>query len=101
MVGRHHLLEDQLTVWDPEHSKKSPDRLDALVHGVLSIITDDSKRIVSGDVRITSSASKRLAKSLSNNPRGPRARTASGIPLSRVPGYMQRSITGLWAPRND
>ena len=101
MVGRHHLLEDQLTVWDPEHSKKSPDRLDALVHGVLSIITDDSKRIVFGDVRITSSASKRLAKSLSNNPRGPRARTASGIPLSRVPGYMQRSITGLWAPRND
>ncbi len=33
-VGRLRALEDQLTTWDPVNSRKSPDRLDALVWGL-------------------------------------------------------------------
>ena len=31
-------LESQLTTWEPEHSKNSPDRLDALVHGITATL---------------------------------------------------------------
>lgn len=33
-VGAHPELEDQLTTWIPEESHHSPDRIDALVHGI-------------------------------------------------------------------
>jgi phage terminase large subunit-like protein len=36
MVGRHKALESQLTTWIPGRGK-SPDRLDALVHGVTEL----------------------------------------------------------------
>lgn len=39
----HHVgvlpeLEDQLTTWDPNEDKDSPDRIDALVHGVTDLL---------------------------------------------------------------
>lgn len=36
-VGTFPQLEDQLTTWDPEASQKSPDRMDALVHGMTEL----------------------------------------------------------------
>lgn len=35
--GTFPALEDQLTSWDPETTKKSPDRMDALVHGMTEL----------------------------------------------------------------
>jgi phage terminase large subunit-like protein len=36
-VGRFEHLEDEMTSWDPRASRDSPDRLDALVHGVTEL----------------------------------------------------------------
>lgn len=36
-VGRHDKLEQQMTEWDPVNSKKSPDRMDALVWAVTEL----------------------------------------------------------------
>jgi len=36
-VGRHDRLEQQMTEWDPVNSKKSPDRMDALVWAVTEL----------------------------------------------------------------
>lgn len=37
MVGTHARLEDQLSTWIPEITPKSPDRVDAMVHAVISL----------------------------------------------------------------
>jgi len=54
----HHVeefdrLELQLTTWDPEISKRSPDRLDALVHGVTALLVKIPKglRIPSSSIK--------------------------------------------------
>jgi phage terminase large subunit-like protein len=44
-VGAFPALEDQLTTWTPE-SGNSPDRLDALVHGVTYLRAKESRRAV-------------------------------------------------------
>jgi phage terminase large subunit-like protein len=44
-VGAMGRLEDQLTTWTPE-SGKSPDRLDALVHGVAYLRVKETRRAV-------------------------------------------------------
>ncbi|MEU8333384.1 terminase family protein [Micromonospora sp. NPDC048839] len=44
-VGAFPALEDQLTTWTPE-SGDSPDRLDALVHGVTYLRSKESRRAV-------------------------------------------------------
>ncbi|MBM0226855.1 hypothetical protein [Micromonospora sp. ATA51] len=44
-VGTFPALEDQLTTWTPE-SGDSPDRLDALVHGVTYLRSKESRRAV-------------------------------------------------------
>lgn len=44
-VGTFPALEDQLTTWTPE-SGDSPDRLDALVHGVTYLRSKESWRAV-------------------------------------------------------
>ena len=36
-VGRHDKLEQQMTEWDPVNSKKSPDRMDALVWAITEL----------------------------------------------------------------
>ena len=50
-IGIHRELEDQLCSYSPEFTKKSPDRLDALVYAITEL---DSKRVI--DVRIDSNA---------------------------------------------
>jgi phage terminase large subunit-like protein len=36
-------LESQMTTWDPDKSKVSPDRLDALVHGITNLVSSGRK----------------------------------------------------------
>lgn len=50
-IGIHAELEDQLCNYSPEFTKKSPDRLDALVYAITEL---DAKRVI--DVRIDSNA---------------------------------------------
>jgi phage terminase large subunit-like protein len=52
----HHVdhfenLELQLTTWDPEISKKSPDRLDALVHGITALLIKPPKGFTMASLR--------------------------------------------------
>lgn len=52
----HHInnlndLELQMTTWEPEITKKSPDRVDALVHGITSLLITTPKGLVSGTMR--------------------------------------------------
>lgn len=37
-IGVHALLEDQLTTWNPDEDNDSPDRVDALVHGITFLL---------------------------------------------------------------
>ena len=50
-IGIHRELEDQLCSYSPEFTKKSPDRLDALVYAITEL---DAKRVI--DVRIDANA---------------------------------------------
>jgi phage terminase large subunit-like protein len=53
-------LELQLTTWDPEISKKSPDRLDALVHGVTALLIKPPKGLGNGPLTAKSPAKRQL-----------------------------------------
>jgi phage terminase large subunit-like protein len=58
-VGYLGTLEAQMTSWEPGVTKKSPDRVDSLVYGVLSVIVKPPKGLFSlGRVRARSSANK-------------------------------------------
>lgn len=59
-VGHHEALELQLTTWDPEISKRSPDRLDALVHGLTALLIKPPKGFGVGGLRSRSYAARRL-----------------------------------------
>lgn len=53
----HHLgyfekLENQMTTWDPEHSKKSPDRVDALTWGIHAAIIKPPAGLGQGGVTV-------------------------------------------------
>ena len=53
-------LEDQMTQWEPEVSKYSPDRVDALVHGLTALLIDPPKGLFSGPIRASNSRPRRL-----------------------------------------
>lgn len=96
MVGYHPLLEDQMTSWQPERSKKSPDRLDALVIGALAVITDESRNVSMSPLRITSSAARLAGRLIPRrDPDGMRA-TQGDLPLEQVPEFMRRSARAFW-----
>jgi phage terminase large subunit-like protein len=59
-VGYFPELEDQLTSWEPEHSKYSPDRLDALVHGVTALLIKPPKGMGGAALRGKSSGRRQL-----------------------------------------
>lgn len=44
-VGFHPMLEAQMTSWVPEETRKSPDRIDALVHGVTALLSAPPKNM--------------------------------------------------------
>lgn len=52
----HHInhlteLELQQTTWEPDITKKSPDRVDALVHGVTALLISTPKGLASGTIK--------------------------------------------------
>lgn len=59
-AGSFPYLEAQQTGWVPGETRKSPDRLDALVHGVTALLIAPPRGFGAGGLRAKSSASKRL-----------------------------------------
>jgi len=54
------LLETQMTTWEPEITPKSPDRVDALVHGITGLLLDMPKGLRRKKMVAKSSAARRL-----------------------------------------
>lgn len=75
--GKLATLESQMTTWEPEHSKKSPDRLDALVHGITAVLIDPPADLPVARVRSISPASRKmnLTKGAGQFRRSPRQMT--------------------------
>lgn len=77
-------LESQQTTWDPEADKKSPDRVDALVHGLTALLIQPPKGFGAGVLRARSQADKKIAASRGS---GLANKSKLGTGLSRgVPG---------------
>lgn len=59
-VNHFPLLEDQMVSWVPEETKKSPDRIDALVHGLTALLVAPPKdlRAALGLSRVTAHAAR-------------------------------------------
>lgn len=53
-------LTDQMVFFDPEDTKTSPDRMDAMVHGVVAAIITPPQGLRAARQQITSSANRRL-----------------------------------------
>ena len=49
MVGKWDALEDQMVLFDPESTRESPDRMDALVHACLDLMAGERKRMSVSD----------------------------------------------------
>jgi phage terminase large subunit-like protein len=75
-VTSHPELEDQLTTWTPEDKGYSPDRLDALVHGLSALLFPDA--LVKGGV-----------------PGAAQSHSPVGTPLPRTSQVVARRTTGL------
>lgn len=43
VVGEFSELEDEMVVFDPESTRESPDRMDALVHGALHLMAGERR----------------------------------------------------------
>lgn len=50
-LNSHTELELQQTSWEPDITKKSPDRVDALVHGITALLITTPKGLVSGTIK--------------------------------------------------
>jgi len=70
-VGFHPLLEDQLTTWVPDETRKSPDRLDAYVHVLTALLVKAPEGLYGGTVRAVSAGVKRLPPAPRPRYRGP------------------------------
>lgn len=79
-VGYLPLLEDQLTTWVPDETRKSPDRLDAYVHVLTALLVKSPEGLYGGVVRAFSPGKSRI-------PTAPR-------PRYRGPGTAQARRTG-------
>src|SRR5690606_25959274 len=58
--GYHHELETQMITFDPENMKKSPDRVDALVWGVIALMINPPKGLHPRKIRAKSASAARL-----------------------------------------
>lgn len=78
-------LTDQMTFFDPENTKSSPDRMDAMVWGVIAALIDPPDGLRAYRSRITSPADLKL-------PQGRGAgRVSSKRPVQRAAGFGGRS----------
>lgn len=76
-VGYHPELEAQMTTWIAGETRKSPDRLDALVHGVTALLIAPPKPLQGhGGIRAHSPAARRLP--VASGPGGSRLAGAGG-----------------------
>jgi phage terminase large subunit-like protein len=102
LVGEFPTLEAQATSWQPEVTKKSPDRVDAMVYGVTALLSETGNTLSQSPIRITSSASRRSAASRRILERtggrvlGAKASDANGRELDSLPAYMQESVRVLF-----
>lgn len=74
-------LEDQMTSWEPELTKKSPDRIDALVHGITALLIEPPKELYIGRIR-------------AHAPVGPRLPTGRGTGMARPMPGGRSNLTG-------
>lgn len=49
MVGQWEKLEDEMVLFDPESTRESPDRMDAMVHACLQLMLGERKRMAVSD----------------------------------------------------
>ena len=49
LVGHFELLENQLVAFDPDHSRDSPDRVDALIHACRHLMKGERRRMTIAD----------------------------------------------------
>lgn len=54
------LLEDQMKTWEPGITKKSPDRVDALVHGITALLLKPPPGMIRGTVKIKNASGHKL-----------------------------------------
>lgn len=61
-IGRETMmdLEDEMITWDPETAKKSPDRVDALVHALTALLISPPKGFSGQKVRAHSMADRQI-----------------------------------------
>lgn len=70
-------LESQLTTWIPGESKKSPDRLDALVWGITALLVKPPKGLYAGPIRAKSAAKRTMPGIRKQSYAGHRSRRAA------------------------
>ena len=49
MIGVFDQLEDELVMYDPQSTRESPDRMDAMVHAALHLMAGEKRRMAVGD----------------------------------------------------
>ncbi len=70
-VGYLPELEDQLTTWVPDETRKSPDRLDAYVHALTALMVTPPEGLWGGAVRATSASRRPIPPAPRPKYRGP------------------------------
>lgn len=94
MVGEFPILEEQLCAWIPEVTRKSPDRLDALVHAATAILTADTKRLGTGTLRASTGPRRRARERYARAGEfdSLRATAGDGRVLEALPPHMRQSL---------
>lgn len=72
-VGYLGALESQMTSWIPGETRKSPDRVDALVHALTALLIKPPPGFLGGKLTAKSFANRRIPNTRSSNP-GPNKR---------------------------
>ena len=97
LVGEFPQLTDQMTSWQPELTRKSPDRIDALVHASTAVLTDASKAIAQQAMRISTNPDRRAAyAAIAANRSRVTAKDAQGNPLATLPPHMRQSMRAMF-----
>ena len=90
---RHVELEEQMVTWEPENTRKSPDRVDALVHALTALLITPPKGFWSGPIRAKGISDRSINLGGNNALRqrtqrtGPRAQSFGGF---RIGGMKKR-----------
>lgn len=83
-VGYFPELEDQLTTWVPDETRKSPDRLDAYVHVLTALMVKSPEGLYGGSVRAYSPSRRSIPPAPRPRFRGPATTAARRTGGGRV-----------------